>query len=189
MPSALTHSYTIQPVGLISADGKLLPTLLVVLKEKDGKFGPLAQKKLFTAPNLFVVPSSSGKLSKDLVHKWTTEVYCKEVQDISVLLLDSRTAQNEKNIAQSTPANKQIHVKTTPKGSTGLIQPLDVFGFRIWKQFVRYFYDLVLLHDYPINIHLQNNLLKIQCITHNQMSSPRQRVAIRRICESFYSLN
>jgi len=68
--NALTHSYTIQPV--ISADGKLLPTLLVVLKEKDGKFGPLVQKNLFPAPNLFVVPSSSGKLSKDLVHKWIT---------------------------------------------------------------------------------------------------------------------
>jgi len=103
-------------------------------------------------------------------------VYGKEVPDISVLLLDSWTAQNEKKYnkkKQSTPANKQIHVKTIPKGSTGLIQPLDVFGFRIWKLFVRYFYDLVLLHDYPVNIHLGNNLLKIQCVTHNQMSSPR----------------
>ena len=40
--SSTTHSYTIQPT--ISADGKLLSLLYLVLKELSGKFGPIAQK-------------------------------------------------------------------------------------------------------------------------------------------------
>jgi len=36
--NSMTHSYTIQP--LISASGSLLSPLLIILQEKDGKFGP-----------------------------------------------------------------------------------------------------------------------------------------------------
>jgi len=169
--NALTHSYTVQPI--VSADGVLLPQLLVVLKENDGNFGPIVKNSLFTAPNSYSVPSKSGKLTKALVHEWLNNVYCKNVPNISVLLLDSWTAQNEKSIVESTPADKVIIVKTIPKGTTGYVQPLDVYGFRIWKQFVRYFYDLIVLNDFDINIHLRNNLLKMQSITHNQLSSPR----------------
>ncbi|KAL1516408.1 hypothetical protein ABEB36_000326 [Hypothenemus hampei] len=54
-----------------------------------------------------------------------------------------------------------------------MIQSLDVFGFRVWKNFVRKFSDAVLLHNYDINLHARNNLIKIQSLVHNQLSSPR----------------
>ena len=60
-----------------------------------------------------------------------------------------------------------------PKGTTGKIQPLDVFGFRIWKNFVRYFSDSVILMNSDVNLHLRNNIIKLQSLVHNQSSSPR----------------
>jgi len=40
------------------------------------------------------------------------------------------------------------HITTIiPKGTTGKIQPLDVYGFRIWKNFAKRFcLDIVLLY-------------------------------------------
>jgi len=57
--SATTHSYTIQPT--ISADGRLLSPLFIVLKE-PGSFGPRVQKLMFRKRNIFVLASKSGKL-------------------------------------------------------------------------------------------------------------------------------
>jgi len=130
-------------------------------------------KKMFKADNLYVLPSKSGKLTKEILQKWLKDVYFPSVPDVSVLILDSWSAQNEENILYPKPENKEVVVKTIPAGTTPMVQPLDVFGFRIWKQFVRFFNDLVLLHDLKINIHLRNNLLKIQSIAHNQLSSPQ----------------
>jgi len=59
--SSTTHSYTIQP--LISATGKLLSPLFIVLKEKSGEFGPIVEANLFTAENVYVEASKSGKLT------------------------------------------------------------------------------------------------------------------------------
>ncbi|KYN09182.1 hypothetical protein ALC57_18709 [Trachymyrmex cornetzi] len=97
--SAITHSYTIQPV--ISADGRL---------------SPLIQRNR---------PDSA--------------------QDIVLL--------------------------TIPLG-TGKIQPLDVFGFRLWKNFIKHFSDVVMLLDLDVKLYSRNAILKLQSLTHNQFSSP-----------------
>ena len=44
-----------------------------------------------------------------------------------------------------TPPGKSITTMIIPKGTTGKIQPLDVYGFRIWKNFAKRFSDTVLL--------------------------------------------
>jgi len=59
--SSTTHSYTIQP--LISASGKLLSPLFIVLKEKGGQFGPIIEANLFKAENVYVEASKYGKLT------------------------------------------------------------------------------------------------------------------------------
>ncbi|KAK0082173.1 hypothetical protein PV325_010932 [Microctonus aethiopoides] len=43
-------------------------------------------------------------------------------------------------------ADKEVDVMIIPKGTTGNIQPLDMFGFRMWKNFVKHFSDSVLIH-------------------------------------------
>ena len=57
-----------------------------------------------------------------------------------------------------------------PKGTTAKIQPLDVFGFRIWKNFDRHFSDSVILMNSDENLHLRNNIIKLQSLVHNQLS-------------------
>jgi len=49
--SAITHSYTIQ--FIISADGRLLSPLLIVLKEPSGTLGLRVQETMFTCEQYF----------------------------------------------------------------------------------------------------------------------------------------
>jgi len=70
--------------------------------------------------------------------------------------------------------DKDVRVLTIPKRTTEMIQSLDVYEFRIWKNFVRTFSDsVVLLLNYDINLHLKNNIIKLQSLTRIQLSSPR----------------
>ena len=48
-----------------------------------------------------------------------------------------------------------------------------MFGFRIWKNFVRHFSGSVILLNSDVNLHLRNNIIKLQSLVHNQLSSPR----------------
>ena len=49
---------------MVSADGRLLPVLFVLLQEMNGVFGPRVKKSMFKVDNLYVTCSSSGKLDK-----------------------------------------------------------------------------------------------------------------------------
>jgi len=49
--SAIMHNYTIQPV--ISANGRLLSSLLIVLKEPSGTFSPRVKETMFNPNNIF----------------------------------------------------------------------------------------------------------------------------------------
>jgi len=85
--TAVTHSYTIQPI--VSADDMLLSPLFIVLKEVSGTFGPRVQETMFMAPNIFVRVSKSGKLTSDYFKIWLQNVFFLNVEPKSVLLLDS----------------------------------------------------------------------------------------------------
>ncbi|XP_032691723.1 uncharacterized protein LOC116854168 [Odontomachus brunneus] len=170
--SATTHSYTIQPT--ISADGRLLSPLFIVLKEVTGTFGPRVQETMFKAPNIFVTASTSGKLTSNHVKTWLKEVFFPNVGPQSVLLLDSWSGHCPNIIAETrTDYATDIVFLTIPAGTTGQIQPLDVYGFRLWKNFIRHFSDTVLLLNLAIELHTRNNILKLQSLTHHQFSSPR----------------
>lgn len=175
--SSTTHSYTIQPT--ISAEGKLLSPLFMVLKEPKGEFGPIVVKKLLQAPNIYLEASTSGKLSSELLQTWLSNVFFPNCEKTAVLLLDSWSGQCERTVREVTPNDKNFRLMTIPKGTTGKIQPLDVFGFRFWKNFVRKISDAVILFGSNINLHERNNIIKLQSITHNQLSSPRFKIVFK----------
>jgi len=125
--NSMTHSYTIQP--LISANGTLLSPLLIVLQEKDGIFGPKIKKNLFTPENVHVLASKSGKLTSNLVQEWFKEVFLPSTNNESILLLDSWSGQNSQMLNTLSTSGKSVLIKTIPAGTTGMIQPLDVFFF------------------------------------------------------------
>ncbi|KYM76487.1 hypothetical protein ALC53_13096 [Atta colombica] len=53
------------------------------------------------------------------------------------------------------------------------VEPLDIYGFRIWKNFAKRFSDIVLSLESNINLHERNNIIKLQFLIHNQLSFPR----------------
>ncbi|KYN09510.1 hypothetical protein ALC57_18378 [Trachymyrmex cornetzi] len=175
--NSMTHSYTIQ--SIISASGVLVSPLLIVLQGTDGKFGPRIQKNLFKAENVLVFTSNSGKLTSALVKTWFQEVFLPSSSDKSVLLLDSRSGQNSKLFESFPKSKKLIQIENIPAGTTGMIQPLDVFFFRSWKNFIRYFSGTVVLYNHDINLHHRNNIIKLQSLIHIQFSSPRFKNLIK----------
>ena len=90
-----------------------------------------------------------------------------------MLLLDSRNGHSERSVHEQKPEGKDIELKSIPKGTTSKIQPLDVYGFRVRKNYVRRFSDDVLLYEEDINLHLRNNIIKFQSLIHNQQYSSR----------------
>ena len=90
-----------------------------------------------------------------------------------MLKFDSWSGHCSEVVEKATPKNKKVSFFKIPEGTTGKILPLDVFGFRIWKNFIRHFSDSVLMLKSDLNLHLRNNIIKLQSLTHNQLSSPR----------------
>lgn len=172
--SATTHSYTIQPT--ISGDGRLLSPLFIVLKEPTGEFGPRVQETMFRQNNIFVLASKSGKLTSHHFEIWLREVYFPNIGPKSVLLLDSWTGHCPDIIQRNKPESvEDVVLLTIPAGTTGQRQPLDVYKFRLWKNFVKHFSDIILLLDLEIKLHSRDAILKLQSLTHFQFSSPRFR--------------
>jgi len=170
--SATTHSYTIMPI--ISASGQLKSPLYLVLKEASGNFGPRVEESLFRPANVYIAASKSGKLTTQHFQSWFTNVFVPVTGSFSVLLLDSWSGHCPASLQEFIPKkDKDIRILTIPKKTTEMIQPLDVYGFRLWKNFVRTFSDRVMLLNYDINLHLRNNIIKLQSLTHIQLSSPR----------------
>lgn len=147
--------------------------LFIVLKETHGQFGPRVLENLYRPSNVYIEASASGKLSKDLLQTWLQTVFLPYSGKSPVLLLDSWSGQCEKTVKEAVPSGMNLIFKTIPQGTTGQIQPLDVYGFRFWKNFVRKLSDIIILMDYDVNLHKQNNLIKMQSLTHRQFSSPR----------------
>jgi hypothetical protein len=129
---------------------------------------------MFSAPNIYVTASKSGKLTKEHLQLWFKEVFFPNVGNKSVLIVDSWTTYNDKVlIKNATPSNKELETLTIPPKTTALVQPLDKYGFRLWKNFLRKFSDRVVLDRLDIDLYQRNNILKLQSLVHNQFSSPR----------------
>ncbi|XP_076386074.1 uncharacterized protein LOC143264143 [Megachile rotundata] len=171
--SATTHSYTIQPT--ILADGQLLSPLFIVLKEASGQLGPRVRQTVFTPPNVYIQASTSGKLTTELFKVWLKEVFLPHTPNNTILLLDSWSGYSEDIMQSATPEDKQLKVLKIPKNTTPIVQPLDVYGFRIWKSFARKISDLVISLNININLYARDNILKMQGLIHRQLQAPRYK--------------
>ncbi len=126
--NAMSHSYTIQPV--MSFEGKLVGKLLLCLQEINSKFGPRVENQLFKANNIQLVCSSSGKMTKELVKKFSQEILKPIVKNNFVLMLDSWQGHNKQEIYDNIFGNINCNLQVIPAGTTSYIQPLDkvLFG-------------------------------------------------------------
>ena len=167
--TSTTHSYTIQPT--ISMDGRLIKPLLLILQEKDGKIGPLVKQTMFSSPELHVVASSSGKITKEIVKEWFTSVFLSTAPSSSLLLLDSLSTY--KTIVEASQGVKHCSIEIIPASTTGVIQPTDVYFFRHYKSFFRRISDHVIAARIEMQVFQRNSILKIQALVHCQFRSPR----------------
>jgi len=201
--ASTTHSYTIQPIiscdgNLLSSlfivlkeandrfgprveENLFRPTNVIIKASQSGK---MTSGINFFITFIFYLTIYNNKSYKkankltfiflvDLFKMWLEEAYFPNIGSDSVLLIDSWTGHCPNIISDLTPPGKHITTMIIPKGTTGKIQPLDVYGFRIWKNFAKRFSDTVLLLESDINLHERNNIIKLQSLIHNQLSSPR----------------
>ena len=162
----LTHSYTIQP--LLNMNGNLVGKLWVNLQEVTGSFGPRVLANLPQFSNLYVTCTKSGKLSKDLVREWAVKVFSEALKKLHsercVLYLDSWGGHRESQLYGI--AGKEVIVKVFPKGSTGFMQPLDLYCFRQWKTFAKRVTEQCMMQGFRVD--QRNDILRLQSLIYNQ---------------------
>jgi len=103
------------------------------LQEINGQFGPIVEKTIYKAENIVAFAFNSGKSTSKLTVKWFEEIFLLTAENESTLCLDSWTGQKEKT--DTNKGTKKVKVYTILARATGFSQPLDVYGFRPWKNF------------------------------------------------------
>lgn len=170
-----THSYTIQPI--ISMSGHQIGPLFLCLKEKNGHMSDNIKRNLFKADNVVTTCSQSGKLTTSLVEYWVENVLLPTIGDKKTLLLsDYWGGQRDPKLYQSLKNFIRMEI---PKKTTCLIQPCDVYYNRQYKYLIRQTYDYVRLYDLEINLSQRNNIIKMNSLVYNQLSSPRFNLMLK----------
>jgi hypothetical protein len=155
------HSYTLQPT--ITLDGKLCKKIFLILHEPTGL--PKI-KELFEASNVVVTSSRNGKTTTGCHKYWIDRCLKDIVSDKNcLLLLDS--CSTHVNIEQYQKIAQNLTLEIIPAGTTGDIQPLDVYFNGPWKKLLRRIEEKDAYHG------LRDNIIKLTSLVHNQMSSPK----------------
>ena len=172
--SALTHSYTIQP--LISMDGTLYSPMLLVLQEPKGVFGPVVSQRMKRPPNFVIKASRSHIVTKEIVKDWFIDQYFPVAGNNSLLILDALPAYRDRSLINALkPPNTNYEVRSIPEGGTKYVQPLDVFFFRQWKAFAKFIHDHVIMEDIDVNMFSRDEIIILQSLIHNQFSNEKFR--------------
>lgn len=168
----MSHSYTVLPI--IDANGKLYSPLFVVMKETNGVFGPLVQESLFKADNIHAIAARSSIMGTKELDVWLRNVLVPHAPDEAILMIDSWPTYKNKELLKSVlPVNRSLEIVTVPPRATGICQPLDIFFFRMYKDFVRKIWDYVVREKLNVQLQHRNSVLKLQSLTHNQFSCTR----------------
>lgn len=151
-------------------DGKLLSPMMVILQEKTGnQFGPRVQQSLPNYSNLYITCSKSGKSTSYHARLFVENCLVPNINERCCLLDDSWTGQKDSSIYDI--GGKEIVVRTFPPGSTSMMQPLDLYCFHQFKDFVKRFGEHLLITSSEIDVDERNNILKLQSLMLNQFQS------------------
>jgi len=118
-----------------------------------------------------ILGSKSGKLTTSLAQYWSDHVLLPLVGDKKCLLLSDYWGGQRTEMLY----NKMKHLKRLeiPKKTTSMIQPLDVGWNRQYKHFIREIYNHVRLYDLDFSLAQRNNIIKMNSLAYNQLSSPK----------------
>ena len=163
-------------------DGEILrPMYVLVGSEKDTLF---PTNKPDDPPNIRSFPGTTANMSKSDLRQFHTEAMWPSMpaDRSKVLLLVDAWKPNEDDALsdQCKPDDVQLIKGLIPARCTGMIQPLDVHFFRMYKSFVRYVSvtDTV-INETEINLWHRDRFLALQSFVPYQFSAPRFRNMIR----------
>ena len=135
---------------MITMSDRHIGPLFLCLKEASGYLSGNIKKDLFTASNVVVSCSKSGKLTTSLVQYWIDNVLKPTIGNQKCLLLfDYSAGQCNETLYADLKYLKRLEI---PMKTTAIIQPCDVYYNRQYKYLVRKMYHHVRL--YGLNIHL-----------------------------------
>ena len=115
-------------------------------------------------------------MTKKLCDEWVRECLfasdCEMPENV-LLLLDQWTPFRDHDaIRAAAPAGTEVLIKNIPAGAPSQIQPLDVYFFRVLKDFVRKLHEHVMTEDLDFTIHQRSNILLILGVVWNQFCNP-----------------
>lgn len=179
--NAASHSYTLQP--LISADGSISPIMLIVLQETSSApiarqvrgFGPEVYEKdikpvLDLFDNLHIWSSTSGMCNIQVIKDWFLNVFFKAAKPGTVLIADSYGCYKRRSEVESTI---DYTFEKIPEGTTGEIQPLDVYFNLQYKAFLKSFTARTSRLTEKVDIYKRNQVLRLNSLTIWVFSAPR----------------
>ncbi|OQV14058.1 hypothetical protein BV898_11723 [Hypsibius exemplaris] len=107
-------------------------------------------------------------MKKEHLTVWLEQVYFLHVGDWTALAIDSwSTYKNRALLDAAIPEGREVQIVTVPPKTTPLCQPLDVYGFHMWKTFVRKIWDWVVRDNIQCELQQRNSILKLQSLVHN----------------------
>lgn len=170
---ASTHSYMIFPI--INMSGALHSPLYLKSQEATGHF-PTRSGYAPTIPaNILARAGTSAMMSKNDLEDFLRNVFWPTLKAANVkkclLLVDQWSSNRDNNLFDSVQQEfPEIPVKRMliPEGTTGFIQPLDVFYFRLYKLFVRHITDCL---EIDCEIWKRENYIKLQAFAHYQFQA------------------
>ena len=172
---ATSHCYMIYPA--ISMEGKLHSPMNILVSEARGVF---PQNKSPDPWNIVSFASKTANMNKKDLKTFYQQVFWPSIEPSKILLLLDAWSPNKDDelFEQAKPPSKSCIRQIIPEGATGLVQPLDIYFFRPYKNFVKFFTDAVIDEQY-IDIWSRENFIKLQSFTHFTFTAERFKSLIR----------
>lgn len=170
-PNATTHSYTVHIT--LNASGIIPDKLPVVLYEPRNPPQNLINE-VQEFKNLHVYWSRSGWMGKEIAMHWMKNIFLPMVEPNSVLIIDSWKGYKEMTKMPEIAA-KKLRIEILPGGSTGVLQPADVYFNRTFKHFVRTVSNKIRWRHLNFVLSVRKNLLTLLDLIYNQFKAPKYK--------------
>ncbi|EZA57988.1 hypothetical protein X777_01996 [Ooceraea biroi] len=164
--NASTHSYMVMPY--IDASGGLCPRLYLKTPEASGTFPAVRRPNIpsnisaHAGTSAMMTTSDLETFLEILITDFISRKYTK-----ALFIADSWSSnKNDKlwnSLVKKYRNEIQLQKMIVPPGTTGMVQPCDVFFFRQWKSFTRHISDAVEVNS---KIHLRDHFLALQAFVH-----------------------
>jgi hypothetical protein len=163
-----THSNTLFPI--ISANGALFKQIFVIFLEPTGA-PQIFNQQLAPYKNIIPYWSRSGKMTaqitKDCFHKMFSIITANKI----CIMLDSWTGYNES--MNDNVLKEKFVFKIIPKRTTNLLQPLDYFYNRQFKNYLKLLSNYIRMHHIDFILSTRSNFALIISLIHDQFGAPQ----------------